>query len=75
VFLKSKNSHLPVTEFTPNSNFLPFDVPSYICVSSDNLLKTDRIQRSLDVRPMVSLKHGVLYSDGDGTVNNPYVIE
>ena len=35
----------------------------------------DKGSNSYGVRPMVSLKHGVLYSAGDGTVNNPYVIE
>ena len=47
----------------------------YASVSTAGGTSISRCDKSYGVRPMVSLKHGVLYSNGDGTVNNPYVIE
>ena len=47
----------------------------YASVSTAGGTSISRCDKSYGVRPMVSLKHGVLYTDGDGTVNNPYVIE
>lgn len=50
-------------------------VVNYVSVSSIGRATSARCDRLYGLRPMVSLKNGTLYTSGDGTVNNPYVIE
>ena len=50
-------------------------VINYVSVSSSGIATSARCDRSYGLRPMISLKNDVLYTRGDGTVNNPYVIE
>ena len=50
-------------------------VVNYVSVSSIGRATSARCDRLYGLRPMVSLKNGTLYTSGDGTVNNPYIIE
>ena len=46
-------------------------------VDPDGYLRDDYyyVNSTLGVRPAVSLIPGTVYSDGDGSKNNPYVVE
>ena len=44
-------------------------------VYSSGFLDVNRVYSTLGVRPAVSLIPGTVYSDGDGSKNNPYVVE
>ena len=44
-------------------------------VDSYGYLGSNRVDLTYGVRPAVSLIPGTVYSDGDGSKNNPYVVE
>ena len=43
-------------------------------VDSTGYLSYNYVDTPLGVRPVVSLKHGIKFSDGDGSSNSPYIV-
>ncbi|MGN0992497.1 MAG: hypothetical protein ACI4PE_00950 [Bacilli bacterium] len=59
-----------------SSPFDFYDYGAYVSgVDSDGALDYDVVDFAIGVRPSISLKLGTTPSGGDGTVNNPYLIE
>ena len=57
-------------------SFSDFSAYGYVIDSYGRIVTTDTISYdSYGVRPSVSLAKGTRYMDGDGTVENPYVVE
>ena len=44
-------------------------------VFTDGLMRDDGVSVTLGVRPAVSLTPGIEYSDGDGSMANPYIVD
>ncbi|MBP5204454.1 hypothetical protein J6Z48_02320 [bacterium] len=44
-------------------------------IASDGYISVALLEEELGVRPVINLKSDVLYSSGNGTVNNPYEIQ
>ena len=44
-------------------------------VSTDGSLSNNNVSNTRGLRPVINLKSDVLFSSGDGTLNNPYVVE
>ena len=44
-------------------------------VDSTGLLRSDYVYNTYGVRPALSLRTGVVYSEGDGSKDSPYIIE
>ena len=57
---------------SPNSFF---GIPSIRIVGVNGGIAYDFANKELDVRPVVALKPGTMYRFGDGSRNNPYIVE
>ena len=56
---------------------LSFDTQARVMVvgGAGEVQSIDSVDRTNDVRPMISLKAGTIYSQGDGSKTNPYVVD
>ena len=57
------------------SNFFYYFASGRFVDSSGYLYGYDRVNYAYGVRPAISLKPGTEYKDGDGSMNNPYVVD
>ena len=73
----SENSYLTIGDYYWLSSPDGFNDggPGVSRVGSDGTLGVGSVGRARGVRPSISLKPGTTPSGGDGTVNNPYLIE